>query len=145
MVYRPKVYTASKLWHAPMWRHLRESWSEIEFTSGWLDGAEEVEVTAGPAEWAHWWTKSIQDVQRSDFCICFAGPSYEKTPDDLKGAFVESGVAFASDTTVIAVNCPTSWSWTYHPLCVRVLGLTEAKDFLSRYVVLAHRGEYEGK
>lgn len=142
--YRPKLYTASKLHHALMWRTLRSNWPDIEFTSRWIEHEEEMETNASPADFAHYWTMDIRDVRRSDFCLCFAGPAYEPA-EALKGAFVESGAALALGITVIAVNCPTTWSWTYHPLCVRVLGLSEAKDFLDRYVVLAHRGEYEGK
>lgn len=135
MNYRPKVYTASKLWHAPLWRMFRDRCPQFEFTSRWIEHVPEMEANAGPADFGHYWTMDIHDVVRSDFLICFAGPSYE-APDPLKGAFVEAGAMLGSGHGyVLAVNCPTDWSWTYHPKVVRFLGLTEAENFLMRYVI----------
>lgn len=133
-MYRPKVYTASKLWHAPMWRSLRANNPQIEFTARWIEHEEEMERNAGPAEFGHYWTMDIQDVQRSDFCLCYFG-SWEGKPDELKGALVEAGAMLGCGGIVLAVNAPTTHSWSYHPRVVRLLGLSSVFGFLSRYCI----------
>lgn len=153
MQYRPKVYTASKLHHATLWRLLRDNHPEIEFTSRWIEHEEEMEANATPADFAHYWTMDAQDVERADFVLLYSGSRYEK-PDELRGALVEAGMKLGGGGVVLAVGLPSSHSWSFHPRVVRFLSLDEAFDFLHRYYVIpphkksADRGDfrqYEGK
>lgn len=134
MNYRPKVYTASKLRHAPLWKTLREEWPEIDFTARWVDHAEKEKATT-PTGFAHFWTMDIQDVQRSDFVLLLSTPA-----DDglLHGALVECGVALGLGKRVINVGeCRTSW--TNHPLVYSIPTLELARDFFSLFTVIPPR------
>lgn len=133
--YRPKVYCASKLRHAALWRKLRdEEWPEIEITSRWIDHADK-EESARAIDWAHYWTMDIQDVQRSDFVLLFATLA---DVDELHGALVECGAALALGKRVINVG-QCAKSWTNHPLVYSCPSLEYAHDFLSLFTTIPPR------
>jgi nucleoside 2-deoxyribosyltransferase len=131
--YRPKVYTASKISYASLWRQLRnEEWKHLDFTARWID-IEDLELEeriSGPAEYVHFWTIDIQDVRRSDFVLIYARPG-----DLLKGALVEVGAALALGKIVLSVGIDPSHTWSYHPCVVRLDTLSQANDFLKRYTL----------
>lgn len=129
MTYRPTIYTASKLWHAPRWRALRYSHPEYEFTARWIDHVPEMEANATPALFAHYWTMDIQDVQRSDFTLV-----YRNGDDVLKGGLVEAGAALGAGKIVVAVGLGPEHSWSFHPRVVRFDELKEIFPFFKRYL-----------
>lgn len=125
--YRPKVYFASKLRHAELWRLMRHNYSHLfEVTSRWIDIEDvmETERAAGPSDFRRFWITDIQDIQRSDFVLV-----YQQADDILKGAIAEAGAAIALGKLVLAVNLETTHTWTYHPLVIRLVDLEEAKQF----------------
>lgn len=145
--YRPKVYTASKIWHAPLWRDLRTnpSWSHVEFTARWpdMEHLEKGGAMPSPAEFAHFWTIDEQDVRRSDFVLVLAhdpylhnGPTGDN--ESLRGALVEAGIGIAMGKTIITIGLAPSHSWSYHPRVVRLDDLASAKIFLRTYHVREH-------
>ena len=119
--YKPKVYTASKIHHAAMWRTLRGEWADyVEFTARWPDHEGKLSESARYAR--VFWMQDIQDVVRAD-CVLVYGQPGEK----LRGALVEAGAGIATGKHVVVVgNNPDFGSWQYHPLVTRVPSLDEA-------------------
>lgn len=86
------------------------------------------------AEFGHFWTMDIQDVQRSDFTLLWAGPNNEDLPS-LKGGLVEAGAALGAGRCVLLVGYFPDHSWRFHPRCVPLPNLEEARNFLLRYAI----------
>lgn len=135
--YRPKVYTASKLRHAPLWRrmHTGQHWSHVEWTARWvfMDHLETIKDSPPSIhDFAHFWTIDIQDVRRSDFVLLFAMGDDEHS---LKGAIAECGAAIALGKQVLVCGHidRTHHTWTNHPACVHLPNLEEARCFLQLY------------
>lgn len=130
--YRPRVYTASKLFHSSLWIDLYDdpAWSFIEWTARW-PRLVDLERTATPADFGHFWAMDIQDVQRSDFVLLLGGIH----EDALRGALVEAGAAIALGKIVVAVHLSPHHSWSFHPLVVRLDSLDEALKFFQRYAI----------
>lgn len=138
--YRPKVYTASKLAHAEMWRSLRADplWDHVEWTARWPDMAHLESSPAAAAaledtDFTHFWTIDVQDVTRSDFVLLYG----EERPDyPLRGAIFEAGVAVASLKTVLAIGLDQRHTWRCHPLVCCLDTLEEARKLLLRYCTI---------
>lgn len=157
MYYRPKVYTASKISHAGLWKSLvyqtkrersgkenRFTWSHVEFTARWpymahLEASSVERPT--PSQFSHCWTMDLQDVARSDFVLLYAGelerkPSdwpYGTDSDTLRGALVESGAALALGKRVVSVGLGDAHTWSHHPLSTRLSTLEQARIFFLQY------------
>lgn len=151
MYYLPKVYTASKISHAGLWKSLadqtkRESfaWSHVEFTARWpymahLEASPVERLT--PAQFSHCWTMDLQDVARSDFVLLYAGElerklsdmPYGEDSDVLRGALVEAGAALALGKRVVSVGLDESHTWSHHPLSLRLDTLERARLFFLQY------------
>lgn len=122
-----RVYTASKLTHAPLWKTLRTDWPEIEFTANWIDMVDRIPDTPQFAE--RFWPRDLADIGRSDLVLCYA-PSGEI----LRGALVECGAALAWGKRVLLVGHSDSFgSWQWHPLCSHARDLDHARVLLSEW------------
>lgn len=135
--YRPTLYTASKLHHAGLWQLLRDEHPEIEFTARWINHAPEMEATATPAMFGHYWTMDIQDVQRSDFTLLFAASFEEEC--ELRGGLCEAGAALGAGKLVLAVNISERHSWSFHPRVVCFSAVADAFKFLATYSIAVSR------
>ncbi len=121
---RPSIYTASKIWHAPKWRLLREIGVNVQ--AAWID-VTKTELT--DMEKMALWLRCVDDAARADFLLLYAEPT-----DILKGALVEAGSALASGTIVLQVGeCPSltagdgsDVSFTQHPHWWRCLSIADA-------------------
>lgn len=147
--YRPKVYTASKIWRAALWNRLARNtypwgdglgdWSHVEFTARWPRMAHlEVGSEAKPTheDFARFWTIDVHDVQRSDFVLLFAHDRTISDSDDsydLRGGLVECGVGIGAGKRIITIGLSETHSWSYHPLVIRVASLEEARRLLLTY------------
>lgn len=115
-----RVYTASKLHHAPMWRSLCASRKDVIFHARWLK-----QVTMGtpdvPEEAEEFWTQDEEDIASSDGLIV-----YRADGDVLRGALVEVGMALAKDIPVVTVG-ELDGTWMHHPgVIARVSTIDEA-------------------
>lgn len=115
-LYRPKVYTASKIRHKTMWRQLALEYPEIEFTARWVtqpDGPDHDTTFWTAGQKTLHWIFDVQDVQRSDFVL-----GYKEPEDTVAGTLVEIGCAIGLGKIVLAVGFEVSHSWQAHPLIV---------------------------
>lgn len=117
------VYVASKLYHAPMWRTLRESWKESGFNivSRWID---EPAIVAGnfndegidASVFSAVWRRNMTDLARADAVVCYAHEG-----DQLRGALVEIGAGLMFDLPIVLSGWRSDvkgvhGSWQFHPL-----------------------------
>lgn len=129
--YRPKVYTASKLSAAGLWRSLRNNptWAHVEWTARWPEMTH-LEQDATIQDFSHFWRIDVTDVQRSDFVLLLG---IETLDAPLRGAIFEAGVAVALGKTVITVMLNDRHTWKHHPLVCCLDTLEEARQLLLRY------------
>jgi nucleoside 2-deoxyribosyltransferase len=118
-----KVYTASKLVHAPLWRILVEDWPGVEFVARWPFNEFPDEATFARVFWEH----DLEDVGRCDVVLVYA--AYD---DKLRGALVEAGMALALGKQVIVVGDHRDYgTWRHHPRVHGVADLEQARLLLS--------------
>lgn len=104
-----KVYTASKLRHAEMWRTLHMD--GVEFTARW-PRLHVGTVPDDPRYAKIFWVHDEEDVRASDVVLVYA-----ELKDKLRGALVEAGMAIALGKDVIVVGEHDDFgTWQYHPL-----------------------------
>lgn len=94
MYLRPSIYTASKLWHAPKWRELRERGVNVQ--ASWIDFPER---PATDDERLRLWVFCAREAAAADFMIFYAEPG-----EVHKGALVEAGGALSCGKVVIQVG-----------------------------------------
>lgn len=126
-----KVYTASKLDCAPIWRALRDDHPEIDIVARWPF----LHVgSKGDPEWpsdcaAHgsiFWQHDFEDVARCDVVLVYGA----ETPV-LRGALVEAGMGIALGKIVIVVgDNPSYGTWQYHTQCRRVASMGAALSLM---------------
>lgn len=132
-MYRPKVYTASKISHGPMWLECENltTWGkEIEFTARWLrmpPGPDHATSFWNSEQKRLHWIQDIQDVKRSDWLVTYN----DEAKDKLSGTLVEVGAAIAFLIPVIAVGYPDRHSWQSHPLVLSLPSIHEAFCFIT--------------
>src|SRR5437868_2207489 len=110
--YRPKLYFASKLRHAPLWRSLRDGRLDFcDVRCSWIDTpeVEALDAKASPARYGEIWTKDIKEAMAADFTLLYIAGT-----DVLHGALVEAGATLAMGGSVIVIGRMPN-SWTYHP------------------------------
>jgi hypothetical protein len=123
-----RVYTASKLTDAPLWRSLEKDWPHVIFHARWLRHID-VGTPDTPKLAASYWLEDEQDVVSADALIVY---SESNTP--LRGALVEIGMAIAFGVSVIVVgDNPAFGTWQYHPGVHRVPDLKAASELLLRW------------
>lgn len=129
--YRPKIYTASKIRHAAMWRSARSHYPQLEFTARWIEVAEGVpDHSESTTFWNEeqqmlHWIQDVQDVQRSDWVL-----AYKEPLDELHGTQFECGAAVGLGKMVVEVGMSSRQSWTAHPLVVSLDSLADAFAFI---------------
>lgn len=106
-----KVYVASKLNHAEMWKNYRANWApEIEVISTWIDNYDPDDLGVN-TEFAAGWSQNLIEVRSCDVVLC-----YGERSDQLRGALVEAGAALGLGKPVIGVGDSESFgTWKHHP------------------------------
>lgn len=148
MKYLPKVYTASKIWHAKLWRELASDpeWSHVEFTARWpwmahLEEDRNIPPTA--TDFRNFWYIDRTDVVRSDFVLLFAGDCVRQLrtfpqgddSDSLRGGLVEAGIALGAGKHVVTVGLGANHSWAHSAEVIKLPTLEEARNFFFRYSI----------
>src|SRR5260221_5839328 len=115
-----KVYTASKLRHAELWRALK--WENVIWTARWpFIHVDKIPDTGGFA--ARFWEHDMQDVAKADLVLVYAEPE-----DKLRGALVEVGAALATGKKVIVIGEHEDYgTWQFHPNVIRIARLDEGQ------------------
>lgn len=126
-----KVYIASKLKYAKLFRNYRIQWKadKIDLHARWFDQAHiEQNSHASPEDFHIFWLVDEEDVKTSQALII-----YGEKDDKLRGALVEAGIAIASGLLVIVIgDCPDFGTWQYHPLVIRAGSFEHAKTMIQR-------------
>lgn len=118
----PRVYLASKLIHAPMWRDWRQSNSYgLRIVSTWHDNlnidADDRDFDACRAGW----TKNFADIDRADALIAFADRS-----EPINGTLVEIGAAISNRINVYLVGSFPWGTWQYSTNVYKCPSLADA-------------------
>lgn len=109
-----KIYTASKISHAQMWRQLRAEHPYHHFTASWPDLiALNLESEKSPLVFRDAWEQNIREVLEADILLLYFHES-----ERLEGALVEVGAALAAGKRVhIISSTPEALgTWKHHPL-----------------------------
>lgn len=122
------VYTASKLGqYAKRWRALKEDLLPfgIDLHARWYRQVE-LGVEETPENAAVFWQQDIEDVQNTAAVLV-----YGEDDEQLRGAYVEAGIALGAGIPVIVVtNGYYYGTWIYAPGVVRVDTLDDAISYL---------------
>lgn len=120
-----RVYTASKLKHAPKWRDLCAATPGIQAHARWLK--HNVIGTPDSAEnAAEFWLQDEQDVRDADVVMV-----YGEGDDKIRGALVEAGIAIACGIPVVVVGEHSDYgTWQFHPGVTRMPDLPSAIAFI---------------
>jgi nucleoside 2-deoxyribosyltransferase len=125
-----RVYTASKLSAHELWERLQNEWPEVHFHARWLKHMK----LGTPNERSHaqeFWLQDEEDVANSDAVLVYGRPD-----EKLRGALVEAGIALVLGIPVVVVGEHPDYStWQYHPGCVRVATLEDAREYFKQMVV----------
>jgi hypothetical protein len=137
-LYKPKVYTASKLSLFTYWRALRKDpdWSFVEWTASWPMEQDSILEADAPVEgFQAAWEKDIREVKSSDFLLLYG----RDQSAHLRGALVEAGAAIASGIRVIAVGLGLSegHTWAFHRLVICLPTMVEARHYLYKFTTMA--------
>lgn len=120
-----RVYTASKLSKAAMWRELNKKWPHVIFHARWLKH-NEIGTPDLPEYAPRFWMEDQQDVKTADAVLVYA-----EEGEHLRGALVEAGMAIAFIVPVIVVGeHPDYGTWRHHPCVTQVADLNEAAQIL---------------
>jgi hypothetical protein len=136
-MYKPKVYTASKIHHHLLWKKMKEDidWDFVEWTATWVEhpmiGNEAAGDPIDDAVFVDAWSQNIWDVRRSDFVLLYAGGS-----NALKGALIEAGCALGIGLQVLAVGLTSEHSWAFHPAVKCFPNLVGARQHLYKFTTM---------
>ena len=131
-----RVYGASTLPHASLWRDLSRRWiDEVEFTARW--SYMHFGNIPETAEFARlFWLHDMEDVRRSDVVMVYAEPK-----DSLRGALVEAGMGLAYGLRVLVCGSNHGFgTWQHHPQVTHVSTLEDAKAQLKTWQIRIHIG-----
>jgi nucleoside 2-deoxyribosyltransferase len=120
----PTVYTASKPRHARMWRAMRKAGLNVIAT--WINYKDDTEVS----DWEKLWIDCANEAAAADITLV-----YVEKGDELRGAYVEMGIAMASGKTVFLAN-PDGVRVTdavHHPRVTEFHSLEEALDAIEQF------------
>lgn len=87
------VYTASKPRHAAMWREIRAA--GINVIATWIDFENDRDIDC----FQRLWIQCAHEAAQADVTLLYIEPH-----DELRGAYVEMGIALASGKRVYLVN-----------------------------------------
>tara|TARA_Y100000310_G_C20649818_1_gene798757 strand:- start:1361 stop:1828 length:468 start_codon:yes stop_codon:yes gene_type:complete len=122
--YNPKIYSASKIWHAEKWLDLRDNYN-YDIISSWIEvpcGTKENPQGAlkfTSAEQSILWQNCVREINQADLLIAYA-----EEGDDQRGVLVEIGGALTISCPVYLIgNCDSfrkndssDAAFTHHPL-----------------------------
>jgi len=118
-----RVYGASKLHHAAMWRGICEQSSSFFFHARWLKH-NKLKTPDTLSNAVSFWLEDEEDVKNCDVLIVYAIEG-----DKLRGALIEAGMAIAYNKPVIVVGKhPDYGTWQYHPKVHRATDLKHALE-----------------
>lgn len=104
-----RVYTASKLCHAELWKKLRVLFPEVYFTARWPYLVGQIEDQ--PAQAEQFWQDDLADIARSDVVLVYTAGREEH----LRGALVEAGMGIALGKIIMVIgDHPDYGTWQYH-------------------------------
>lgn len=115
-----KIYTASTLRHAEMWRRLVRENLDICFTARWPF----TEVFDGDAhdQAPNFWSHDLSDVAYADVVLTYAVEG-----DALRGALIETGYGLALGKHVIIVgDHPSYGTWRRHRPIIHATTIEDA-------------------
>ena len=121
-----RVYTASKLRHAELFRDLRYATDGVYFTARWPVTVQLASEAAKPAS-------QMQQDNFSDIAASDAMLVYVEKGEHLKGGLVEVGFALAYSKPVFVVGQHEDYSkWQFHPSVRRSPTIEQAlKDIIA--------------
>lgn len=135
-----RVYPSSKVRHAPMWRRLQQEVPHVFFNARWIKRAESQEEMDS-YELAELWRECQQDVKDADLLLIYA-----EDGDQLKGAFVEVGMALAYGVKVMFVTPVEDWhafgTWMHGTAVQRASTIEEA---MTRLYGMTAKGSRESR
>jgi hypothetical protein len=124
----PSIYTASKPRHAAMWRDLRDQ-QGYNVIATWIDYENDEAVQ----DWEKLWVDCFNEARAAAVTLV-----YLEAGDQLRGAYVEMGVAMASGALVFIAN-PHKERITdaiHHPQVTEFDSLAAALDAIDRLTPL---------
>ena len=115
------IYVASKVWHAPQWREVRDmvSDSDITITSRWIDYDVRSDIVMNRKD--ELWQHCLEDIAKADAMMIYCDDFRE----EQRGVLVEAGHAIALGKPVVCINTCQTFSavvgvsdvaFTHHPL-----------------------------
>jgi len=115
------IYVASKVWHAPQWREVRDmvSDSDITITSRWIDYDVRSDIVMNRKD--ELWQHCLEDIAKADAMMIYCDDFRE----EQRGVLVEAGHAIALGKPVMCINtCRTftaennvsDAAFAHHPL-----------------------------
>ena len=119
----PTIYAAGKIWYAPIFRKMRET---FQINSRWIDyDADHPYVTTRKDIL---WTHCLEDSMSADMMVIWSG----NYADEQRGVLVEMGQALAAGKFVYLINSGASFeakngsdaAYAHHPRFVKI----EARD-----------------
>lgn len=116
-----KVYPASKLSRAPLWREAERLYPNLFLTARWLRHVE-IGTPDSPENARDFWPEDFDDIRSSDAVFVWA-----EGEEHLRGALVEAGYAIAHSIPVYVIGEHRDYgTWQYHPMVQRVSSIGEA-------------------
>ncbi len=115
----PTIYAAGKIWYAPIFRKLRET---FQINSRWIDLDQDHEIVKTRKDVL--WEQCLQDSTSADMMIIWSG----NHDDEQRGVLVEMGQALAAGKYVYLINSGASFeanngsdaAYTHHPRFVKI-------------------------
>ena len=120
-----KIYIASKVTHAKIWRMFRDS-KKANFISTWLNDAEK----RGLPDFIDLWNRSLNEIKECDAFIL-----YYQHNEELNGALVELGAALANNKKIFYIGPPNKYTMLHHPLITHCRTIDEAIDKANKLTV----------
>ena len=115
----PTIYAAGKIWYAPIFRKLRESFN---INSRWIDYSDDHRFVKTRKDIL--WQQCLEDSTSADMMIIWSG-DYD---DEQRGVLVETGQALAAGKFVYLINSGASFeaksgsdaAYAHHPRFVKI-------------------------
>lgn len=90
-------YVAAKVWHAPKFRHLRDTVG-LPVQARWIDLESDSDIVQNRK--GDLWQMCLEDIAKSDFVLFYA----EDEGEEQRGALVEIGMAYGMGKPVYAIG-----------------------------------------
>lgn len=103
-----RVYPASKLSRAPLWRQAEKDFPQLFLTARWLRH-QEIQTPDDPDFAMEFWREDFEDIKASDAVFIWA-----EGEEHLRGALVEAGYAIANSIPVYVIGKHKDYgTWQY--------------------------------